>query len=68
MSNTVNNYTETDLGNISLNPRGEYDSSVEYEYLDAVSYQGGSYFAWQSWRQRSPELLLMRDAIRNIGR
>lgn len=44
MPNTVNNYTETDLGNISLNPRGEYDSSVEYEYLDAVSYQGGSYF------------------------
>ncbi len=44
MSNTVNNYTETDLGNISLNPRGEYDSSVEYEYLDTVSYQGGSYF------------------------
>ena len=44
MSNTVNNYTETDLGNISLNPRGEYDSSAEYEHLDAVSYQGGSYF------------------------
>lgn len=44
MSNTVNNYTETDLGNISLNPRGEYDNSVDYEYLDAVSYQGGSYF------------------------
>lgn len=44
MSNTVNNYTETDLGNISLNPRGEYDSSAEYEYLDTVSYQGGSYF------------------------
>ena len=44
MSNTVNNYTETDLGNISLNPRGEYDDSAAYEYLDAVSYQGGSYF------------------------
>lgn len=44
MSNTENNYTETDLGNISLNPRGEYDSSAAYEYLDAVSYQGGSYF------------------------
>lgn len=44
MSNTVNNYTETDLGNISLNPRGEYNSSAEYEYLDTVSYQGGSYF------------------------
>ena len=24
--------------------------------------------AWQNWRQRSPELLLMRDAIQNIGR
>lgn len=44
MSNTVHNYTETDLGNISLNPRGEYDDSADYEYLDAVSYQGGSYF------------------------
>lgn len=44
MSNTVNNYTETDLGNISLNPRGEYDNSAAYEYLDTVSYQGGSYF------------------------
>lgn len=44
MSNTVNNYTETDLGNISLNPRGEYADSAAYEYLDTVSYQGGSYF------------------------
>lgn len=43
MSNIVNNYTETDLGNISLNPRGEYDNSAAYEYLDTVSYQGGSY-------------------------
>lgn len=44
MSNTVNNYTETDLGNISLNPRGEYDNSAAYEYLDTVSYRGASYF------------------------
>lgn len=42
--NTENNYIETDLGNVSLNPRGEYDPSAAYEYLDAVSYQGGSYF------------------------
>lgn len=42
--NTENNYIETDLGNVALNPRGEYDSSTTYEYLDAVSYQGGSYF------------------------
>lgn len=40
---TENNYQETDLGNVSLNPRGEYDPGVSYEYLDTVSYQGGSY-------------------------
>lgn len=40
---TENNYTETDLGNVSPNPRGEYDPETEYEYLDTVSYQGGSY-------------------------
>ena len=43
MSETENNYQETDLGNISLNPRGEYDPAASYEYLDTVSYQGGSY-------------------------
>lgn len=41
--NIENNYQETDLGNVSPNPRGEYDSSTEYEYLDLVSYEGGSY-------------------------
>lgn len=40
---TENDYTETDLGNISPNPRGEYDEKVSYEYLDLISYQGGSY-------------------------
>lgn len=40
---TENNYQETDLGNVSLNPRGEYDPGASYEYLDTVSYQGGSY-------------------------
>lgn len=44
MSTTENNYQETDLGNVSLNPRGEYDQEASYEYLDTVSYQGGSYF------------------------
>lgn len=38
-----NNYTETDLGNVSPNPRGEYNSETTYEYLDLVNYQGGSY-------------------------
>ena len=40
---TVNDFIETDLGNISPNPRGDYDSTVTYEYLDLVTYQGGSY-------------------------
>lgn len=40
---TEHNYQETDLGNVSPNPRGEYDSKESYEYLDLVSYQGGSY-------------------------
>lgn len=38
-----NTYVETDLGNIALNPRGEYSDEVSYEYLDTVSYEGGSY-------------------------
>ena len=41
--NTENNYIETDLGNVSPSPCGEYDPSAQYEYLDLVSYQGGSY-------------------------
>lgn len=40
---TENHYTETDLGNISLNLRGEYDPEAFYEYLDTVSMDGGSY-------------------------
>lgn len=40
---TENTYVETDLGNIALNPRGEYSDKTSYEYLDTVSYKGGSY-------------------------
>ena len=40
---TENAYVETDLGNIALNPRGEYSDETSYEYLDTVSYKGGSY-------------------------
>lgn len=42
-NSTENNYQETDLGNVSPNPRGEYSFTAEYEYLDLVSYEGGSY-------------------------
>lgn len=41
--NTENNYQATDLGNISPNPRGDYDASASYEYLDLVNMDGGSY-------------------------
>ena len=40
---TTNNYSETDLGNVSPNPCGEYSDKKEYEYLDLVSLNGGSY-------------------------
>ena len=40
---TTNNYSETDLGNVSPNPCGEYSDKKEYEYLDLVSINGGSY-------------------------
>lgn len=47
MNNTENRYTETDLGNVAPNPRGEYDSAEAYEYLDLVEYGGGSYLCVQ---------------------
>lgn len=34
---------ETDLGNVSPNPKGTYTNEESYEYLDLVEYQGGSY-------------------------
>lgn len=40
---STNNYMETDLGNVSPNPKGAYDNATAYEYLDLVEYQGGSY-------------------------
>lgn len=43
MAETVNDYTETDLGNVAPNPRGDYSETAEYEYLDLVAYVGGSY-------------------------
>lgn len=40
---STNNYMETDLWNVSPNPKGTYDNATAYEYLDLVEYQGGSY-------------------------
>jgi hypothetical protein len=33
----------TNLGPFRLRPRGEWDSTVSYRYLDLVSYKGSSY-------------------------
>lgn len=52
MPSTENNYVATDLGNIALNPCGEYSKSTLYEYLDMVSYQGGSYFCKVDFPQK----------------
>ena len=43
MAETVNDYNETDLGNVAPNPWGDYSETAEYEYLDLVAYAGGSY-------------------------
>lgn len=43
MAETVNEYNETDLGNVAPNPQGDYSETAEYEYLDLVAYAGGSY-------------------------
>lgn len=43
MAETVNDYNETDLGNVAPNPQGDYSETGEYEYLDLVAYAGGSY-------------------------
>ena len=43
MAETVNEYNETDLGNVAPNPRGDYSETGEYDYLDLVAYAGGSY-------------------------
>lgn len=43
MAETVNEYMETDLGNVAPNPQGDYSETAEYEYLDLVAYAGGSY-------------------------
>ena len=49
---TENNYAETDLGNIAPNPMGDYNSAAEYEYLDHVTMQGGSYLCLAELGQR----------------
>ena len=82
MSNTVNNYTETEKLlqefephlNCLFSGKGEYNfpenmmTQLRMNILIQFHMGAAHISAWQNWRQRSPELLLMRDAIQNIGR
>ena len=37
--------SKTNLGKVSICPKGKYDSTVTYQPLDMVSYNGGSFIA-----------------------
>lgn len=40
---TTNSAGYTSMGNVCTNPRGDYDDSTTYDFLDMVSFSGGSY-------------------------
>ena len=53
----------TNMGNVTTNPDGSYSDSKTYNFLDMVSYEGGSYIclengtigvrpiSWRKYRQ-----------------
>jgi hypothetical protein len=65
---TENTYVETDLGNIAFNPRGEYSDETSYEYLDTVSYKGGSYMCLAELAKTISELRRHKAKTQIIGR
>ena len=46
----------TNMGNVTTNPDGSYSDSKTYNFLDMVSYEGGSY-AWKTGRLVCAHLL-----------
>ena len=42
------------IGKVSPTPKGQYNSSIQYERLDIVTYQGGSYIAIQDTKGNVP--------------
>lgn len=46
--------TSTNLGRVSLVPRGEYDPTAQYRRLDIVSYNGSSYLALRNLQGVTP--------------
>lgn len=45
----------TNLGRVSLVPRGEYDPSVQYERLDVVGFEGAGYLVLRPVQGAAPE-------------
>lgn len=49
MSNeTTNSAGYTSMGNVCVNPRGVYNDDTMYDFLDMVSFDGGSYICLKS--------------------
>ena len=45
---TTNSAGYTSMGNVCVNPRGVYNDDTMYDFLDMVSYDGGSYICLES--------------------
>lgn len=45
MMAAVNDFERQSMGNICVNPLGNYNSAYTYMYLDGVSYEGGFYIS-----------------------
>ena len=41
----MNENTTVALGKVQMTPKGEYSTETAYDFLDVVSYEGGSYLA-----------------------
>ena len=44
----------TNIGRIIMLPKGEWDSTIKYEFLDVVTYQGSTWLAKTSNQDVSP--------------
>lgn len=44
---TIGSGQWTNMGNVTTNPDGSYSDSKTYNFLDMVSYNGGSYICLQ---------------------
>ena len=62
----------TNLGRVSVVPRGVYDPSVQYEYLDIVQYQGSGYIVLRNVQGVEPSdgndyMLLVKSGVESAA-